>query len=390
MGTLARSHYFFFTLAVVTGGCSPDREVAFQEVVMDTVNGVIVVRNGEHGLWPESRGWVVEVDFRVGEASGAEAVFFTSLVTSVSIGPQGHIFVLDFQSQEITVLDGRGNLLRRFGGPGRGPGELNGPGGMGWDRLGRLWIAEGWNLRYTVFDSTGSLIKTVPRPIRGLTRLQYPLVFDGAGSFLDEGLGGPALLPILVDTAGSRIDTLAPLMRPPRPANVLIPPGSDRTPLLYLPSLVHAVSPDGTIWLAESGVLRLVQTTWDGDTLRIVETSHRDSSLDVSTKREMERGLASLGAELSEVSLAVPVVQGIHVHPDGHLFVQVIEQVGEQRTEIMDVFDPEGRFLGTMRLGFRMTTRGIPAFLGDTLVAVEIDDLEVPYVVRATLRRPRT
>ncbi len=355
-------------------------------VAMDTLGGIVVVRNGLSGLWGEAGGWTLEEEFRLGGANGPPEVLFGGNLTSVSMGPQGQLYVLDPQADEISVFDGEGRFLRRFGGPGPGPGQLSSPLAMGWDGLQRLWVAEGFNGRYTVFDSTGTLIKTVPRQMRSAARWQHRLVFDGfGGSFVDEGAAGEAVTLLRVDTTGSVVDTFPQLRKPARPS-FFLPSGFDREVLQYLPNLVWTVAPDATIWFAESGELRLFQRTLEGDTIRIVETQHRKASLDSRTERVIEREFSKAGLDESDYSVVRPLVQTIHVLDDGHILVQIIEEVG-QDGRVFDVFDPDGRFLGSMPMGFRMTGRGIPALVGDTVLAVALGRFEVPYVVRATIRR---
>ena len=82
-----------------------------------------------------------------------------------------------------------------------------------------------------------------------------------------------------------------------------------------------------------------------------------------------------------------PVVDAIHVLDDGHIIVGIVEKLGE-RTSTFDVFDPEGFFLGTVDLGFAMPNRNIPAIVGDRIVTVTPGDLDLPYLVRATIKRP--
>jgi len=83
-----------------------------------------------------------------------------------------------------------------------------------------------------------------------------------------------------------------------------------------------------------------------------------------------------------------PVAQTIHVSHDGHVLAQIADEHDRPGREL-DVFDPSGRYLGSMPLGFRMSTWGIPAIAGDTIVAVAIGELDVPYVLRLTIQRPR-
>jgi hypothetical protein len=53
---------------------------------------------------------------------------------------------------------------------------------------------------------------------------------------------------------------------------------------------------------------------------------------------------------------------------------------------VFDVFDPGGRYLGAVRLPF--THNSVPIFRNNALYAVTVDELEVPYVVRARIVKP--
>ncbi len=99
-------------------------------------------------------------------------------------------------------------------------------------------------------------------------------------------------------------------------------------------------------------------------------------------------GLREAGISRGDVELVRPVVQRIDVMDDGHILVGIIEQVGET-SSTFDVFDPEGFFLGTIDLGFTIANGNLPALVGDTVVAVTAGELDLPYLVRATIERPR-
>jgi hypothetical protein len=68
--------------------------------------------------------WAVRIEFRLGRFDGPEEELFSGSLLGVAIGPQGQIFVLDSQLDEIRVFDGRGTYLRTIGRPGPGPKEL--------------------------------------------------------------------------------------------------------------------------------------------------------------------------------------------------------------------------------------------------------------------------
>ena len=366
--------------------------------VVDTIDGVVVVRNGPAGLWRESEKWQVVEEFRVGRVRGAtDEDLTTPRNNSVSLGPNGQIFVLEHSTDRVVVFSGDGQLVRSFGGHGEGPGDLISPMGMAWDDTGRLWVAAGYNGRYHVFDSTGVFQKSMRRPVRLVNRIQHPLLWEETGTLIDETVTstGPSMVLFLrVDTLGQVVDTASVLAKPPRfrslAARTIIRPSQDAFRYLarhYLASGRWSMAPDGTVWSAMNGRLRLVKTDSNGDTLRIVETSHRPESFDRRDREAISKGLAEAGLSRQDVELVRPLVSEIYVMDDGHILVGIFEQVGEDPSTF-DVFDPEGFFLGTIDLGITIPRRNRPALAGDTLVVVSPGLLDVPFLVRLTIRRP--
>ena len=384
-------------LTFLMAGCGgdPDRRVMAE---VDTVGGVVVVRNGADGIWRRSEEWRVVEEFRVGNVLGnPDEELATSRNNSVTLGPNGQIFVLDRSTDRIVVFSGDGEFVRSFGGSGEGPGELRSPMALAWDGTDRLWVADGLNGRYHVFDSTGSFQKSVPRPVRSVMRIQHPLQWEGAGTLVDETVGVDSPRPVLylrVDSVGQIIDTVAVVPRPPLAPgfqNVMLRPSQESLRFLvnhYIPRLRWSLAPDGTIWSALTGRLRLVQTTPGGDTIRVVETSHRTPTFDRADRKAIADGLAEGGISRQDAGLVRPVVNEIYVTDDGHVLVGIIEKVGDDPS-LLDVFSPEGYFLGSVDLGFGLPRRNLPALVGDTIIAVTPGVFDVPFLVRATIRRPR-
>ncbi len=365
---------------------------------VDTLGGVVVVRNGPVGLWRESEQWQVVEEFRVGNVwGGGDEELTTPRNNSVTLGPNGQIFVLEYSTGRVVAFSGEGELVRSFGGPGEGPGDLRHPMAMTWDQTGRLWVAADLHGRYHVFDSTGVFQKSVPRPVRSVNRIQHPLLWEETGTLVDETItrtGPEVVLFLRVDTLGQVVDTMSLLPKARRFRSgrmpMMIRPGQEAFRFLgthYLASTRWSLAPDGTVWSATTGRLRLVQTDSSGDTLRIVETSHRPESFDRRDEEAISEGLAEAGVSRQDVELVRPLVNDIYVMDDGHMLVGIIEQVGEDPS-IFDVFDPEGYFLGSVDLGFTIPHRNIPALVGDTIVAVTPGLLDVPFLVRVTIVRP--
>lgn len=377
--------------ALVTLGCGAEQDDPSRDVVVDTIAGVAVVRNPASGRWDEDDVWTLDEEFRLGGPSAPVEEAFGSLLTAVSVGPHGNIYILDHQADEVRVFDPTGEYRFTFGGHGRGPGELNNPTSLAWDSTHRLWIPNAFDGRYTVFDSLGNLVETTTGlGRRGVNRLLYPLHFDDDGQLVDH-LASSGVQLIQRDTTGIIIDSLAFLPHPPvNPGGSLfsfMTSDSTSEALRALrPRLVWTVGPDGSIWHARKDSLRLFQRSLSGDTIRVIETSHRERSfteIEQSFVSHAERDLDRLDRE---IVMAPPVLQMIYVLDDGHLLVQVAEEMNEPgRT--MDVFDRDGRLLGSMEWPFAPHPGALHAFAGDTVYAVTIDTLDVPYVVKAVIRR---
>ena len=393
---LSRPSLFSVALAGLTVACWADDTTLAVMPEVDTIGGVVVVRNAA-GLWRESERWRVVEEFRVGSLWGdnPDEELTYSRNTSVTLGPNGRIHVMEYSTDRVVVFSGDGEFVKSLGGTGEGPGELLGPMAMTWDGAGRLWVGDRSG-RYTVFDSAGTVQETFRRLLfYPFKRIQLPLVWEVGGTLLEEAGDDTTVLYLRVDALGSVLDTVMAIPTPELSKgfrDVRSRRSWESYHFVrrhYQPDLRWSLAPDGTLWAAETGRLRLVRIAPGGDTVRIVETSHRMAEFDQRDRTMIAKGLQEAGISRKDVELVRPVVHGIHVMGDGHVLVAVVEEVGEVPSTF-DVFAPEGYFMGTIDLGFEMSRRGhLPALVGDTIVAVVPGSLDVPNLVRATIRRPK-
>ena len=203
---------FAVGLTSVMAGCGGVDAGAPVSAEVDTVAGVVLVRNGT-ALWRESQEWRVVEDFRIGSlrVTNPDEELSHSRNTTVTLGPNGQIFVLEWASDRVLVFSRDGEFVRSFGGAGEGPGEFRSPMAMMWDGRDRLWVADGLRGRYHAFDSTGAIQKTLPRRVYAVRRIQHPLLRGPAGTIVDEAAGDNTVLFLAVDTLGQLTDTLARL-----------------------------------------------------------------------------------------------------------------------------------------------------------------------------------
>lgn len=362
---------------------APDPEV-------DTIDGVVHVWNPPQGAWTEGEAWSVEEVLRLGGLRGPEEELFGSAVLTTLTGPGGLLYVQDRQAERIAVFSAPGDFIRHVGAPGEGPGELSFPSALTVDGFGRLWVAS--LRRYTIFTPHGEPVRTEGRPIRAqVGGSQHPLYYLPDGAILDQAGGHPWVYFLKVDTGGAAVDTVGQIRQPDRPARRRIPvlPGSDLQTVSrsYLNRRRWTVAPDLTLWVVDTGELRLAQLGFDGDTIRVIHTSHRSPKLTSSEERMIDAALREVGLERGGIDFVRPVLQQILVMDDGHVLVQIEEVVGEDG-RVFDIFDPEGRYLGPLDFGFAPSRLGVSTFRGDTILAPTLGRWDVPYVVKAVIHGP--
>jgi hypothetical protein len=112
---------------------------------------------------------------------------------NLAIGPDGNLYVTD-AAQHLTVISPDGKVLRRWGGPGQGPGEFNfvpreprAPGvaaGIAVGADGRVYVDDSGNARVEVFSSTGRFIRQFGRFGSGRGQILFSnyLAVDASGN----------------------------------------------------------------------------------------------------------------------------------------------------------------------------------------------------------------
>lgn len=107
------------------------------------------------------RNRVYAADVRAGaiavfDLTGARVATWPGLnPTGVAVGPDGRVFASDADGDRVRVFDPSGAEGASLGGPGDGPGQLDGPAGLDVAPDGRLLVADRGNARIVVFGADG-------------------------------------------------------------------------------------------------------------------------------------------------------------------------------------------------------------------------------------------
>ena len=243
-----------------------------------------------------------------------------------------------------------------------------------------------------MFDAEGEFLTTYRRPIRRFINGEFRLAVDDAGQVHEFNAPDHVQGVLRIDHVEGRILEEWLAVRPPdRVDNMptFFRPGGDEFAREFSRTLqsraVYWWSQDGTVLVHNTGDRVILEIAPSGDTTREIGVEHR--------QRDLSSGERSIAAEAERAvgipseQAAVPTYHRLERMADGHILAQV---AGDRNipTPDLDVFDPIGRFLGTIRLPFTPARLSSMPIVGDTIFGFELGDLDVPVLVRAEIERP--
>jgi sugar lactone lactonase YvrE len=350
--------------------------------------GSASVRNSAEGSWSDADRWRLVRDAVLPEPASEPLVFPTALEADAA----GNVFVLDAQTQRVHVYDPAGRHVRSFGRAGAGPGELKQPIGIALAPDGGLWVADAGNQRYTVFGADGTVRETRPR--QGHHVRPWPGRFDAEGTLWDveQGPGGPSASPVLVrlPRSGAPARLALPAFTP---AEWRLDRGAVQTSAFipYTPTLVWALTPEGRVWSGVSGRYRLALHEPGGDTIRTTELplpAVPVTGAERDTAAAMLDWFTSQGGRVdpAQIPRHKPAFTAIHVDDQGYLWIRPSLPAGEPNAAF-DVLQPDGRYLGRVSLPAPVHELMPVRVRGDRLYTVQLDENDVPSVVRYHIER---
>lgn len=361
-------------------------------------SGVTIVSNPEKGTWAEGEEWVLAEEVRIGGVEGDPDYLFGD-IWGVAVDSHGRVFVLDFQEQHIRVYSPEGAYEQTIGRQGEGPGEfraavslLMGPGDT-------LLVQDNRLFRINRFAPDGSsagsyrmqLDDRQPQTSRATTSGVVAEQFQCPDSPGQAAAEEPTDAIALVTTDGNILDTL-----------LTYPSLAARGVHFYGRSLSWDITDGPILVFGDSDEYRL--RIHSGNRLRRIITKpvrsepisdqEKKAILDRWAQEAIESGApedwVARRRPSTHVADRVPAFRTIAFGPFGTIWVQRVRPVSELLSQEepdfndvgsrdWDIFDPEGRFLGTVLMPPRFTPH---AFRGKKLYGVLRDELGVQCVVR--------
>lgn len=340
----------------------------------------------------------------------------TSLFADVfefDVDREGRIYVFDQGSRSVLQFAPDGALLRRIGRQGAGPGEFNRNGGMVIDADGRLVQWDAGNARISFFSTDGTFDSSWVVPAGFST--SHGLRTDRSGQLYlyrpvtprrdGEILGRMGL--VRLGPGGAWLDSLVPPDLPwERVVYVASVEGNtSATSPAHAERFLWQWHPDGHFVSVGTGRYH-VELSRPERPLRIVRESPTISVSEAERALEQERitlnlrqtdpGWTFRGPPIPAVK---PPVSGLSVARDGRIWVKVAtesEEIPEAERDAevpnrppprrwrdrveYEVFEPNGRFVGRVRLPSTATWMEAD---GELVWYLSRDEMGLPAVVRA-------
>lgn len=381
------------TLAAACGGAEAAEEWAG---TIDTLPGdVVVVTNPERGIWGDGAGWSVVEEVRIGaeDGNGPEVL---GRIGALAEDAGGRIWALESADQVFKVFGPDGRFIRTVGRKGGGPGEMRQVAGVAVTSDGRLMVVDPQGARVSVFDTAGAFLRSFPVS-GGFVIMPWPGGLDKAGYFYNvvprPSPEGFAFALVRHDTAMTPLDTLIP----PRQGRQEFfehrtRDGSMRATVPFTPSVRWRFTRAGDFWAVQTGTYELFRQSARGDTIRKVTKPFQAVPVTAADKDEALKGFkwfTDQGGKVdaSRIPGVKPAVEDFLVAEDGYLWVNPVVADTSAQGRTLEIFDPEGRFLGVLRLPFELQFYPKPVLTGDRIIAMTQDSSGVPYIVRARVER---
>jgi len=400
-----RTAILALTLTTALSACQPDSPAANLTREM-LPNGALLLRYPDlpaiDAVGPDVT--EAQVDLQLGSVDGADPNLIFADIRGIQAATDGTIYVLDAQATEVRAYDPGGRYLSTVVRGGEGPGEITAANGiiLAGDTL--LWLNDHGKWTIVGVDRAGEELQRFDMPIRSYGYI-WNGVFDDRGRFWRyrfDREGGftypppPALSSstyhhyfVSYDPSSEAIDSVYLGESSDRSYTYQDPNGIwQYLPIEFEPSDVFLFDPSGGFWRANSASYRIVRTGMGGDTLVVIEAGlpiQRVTDEDraayieewVGYRPEARRDVEAVAALMADIK---PILAGMFVDGDGTLWVERV--VPGDAPAFYDRFSAEGDYLGSVRLGFE-AARGRVWVQHGSIYAWVVDELDVPYVVRA-------
>jgi len=368
-------------------------------VSIDTLNdGAVRIH---YSSLPSGQPVVAVPELRFGSVEGDPNFVFGD-VRGVEAGLDGTIYVLDYLASEIRAFDSSGQFLRKVASEGEGPGELSEANGMILVGDSILWVQDHSKWMMIGLDPKGEELARIPMHVRSYAYVWTGTV-DNAGRFWkptshsdrdgpfipEDGLfeGTYRLYLKSFDPSSGAVDSL--YLGEDSGRSFVSMNGRLYTSIPFDPRLVTTVDPDGGFWQVHTAGYRVARLNEKGDTTLVIEVDvdplpvePEDLSAFMDRFPESDTDRRRAAEEAAQfIRPSKPIIRGTFMDDGARLWIE--REVRDGANPHFDVFDRSGDFQGSVQIGFSPAPYRPIRIRHGFLYAVELDELDVPSVVRA-------
>ncbi len=353
-------------------------------------DGVKIVRNISGSIWSGPKYLNEELSIGANEEG---PYLFIDLVDIDYFN--GRYYVVDFWAPSMNVYDSTGSHLFSVGGVGAGPGEFRRPDAIEIHRDVNMLFLRDLSLgRLNIYTLTGEFLNSWR--VVSMYQGPSPMVVTHTGSLYSYSTHQTMHVMYRIERQGVVSDTLWI----PRPEMhyqfIRVPRGSAIVP--YSPTWKENMGPSGTIYSGFPDEYR-IELRFNNEQKLIIERANslvRISRAEANwhkqritiSNQKSDPGWTWNGPDIPRYK---PAFKAIFEDRDGRIWVYrvgegVRNEAGEwQDTIQFDVFNRDGKFLGTVYAPHGVTAKPPPYVQGDMLIAQFVDEDQVPYIRRYSI-----
>jgi hypothetical protein len=326
---------FFFVSSEAREGQKPEWKGSINKE-----GDVTVVKNPKDPIY---KGPIIafKEDYSVGGTGAAGDYTFLD-PRDIAIDKDGNIYVLDLRESCIKVFDPSAKFLRKISRRGQGPGELGGPFSMTLLlEKGEILINDISNSRLTVFNTAGAYIKQIP--LHGFTQVKVDRsenIYGWVDNF------GPGVRQDILKKMNSDMSRVII-------AEVVSHPVDDsRSP--FKPRDCWVLDDSDRLIYGNAKNYEIQYFNPEGKLFRRVLRDYEPLKVTTQDMGEFESRKTPPGIVMSRKTINYSThhaaYRSFFIDDQGHLFVQTWERTPDNRQDIHDIFDADGRYIGRVAL----------------------------------------
>jgi len=294
------------------------------------VDGVTTVKNPKKPMYSEEIIFFEE-DLSIGVSEGPEENILNHIL-SFAADDEGNIFILDMKPFRVKVCSREGNHLRTIGREGQGPGEFQAPGNIQFTEQKELLVSDPGRGAVLFFSVEGQFLREIKSQV--LILGGYMLFDSRQNIYVNKFLLREPVSQLLrLSPPYENPDVIASL---PDPAKRVVPPSRIRFALLHGGHFVWGISSEYKFHITDS----------QGRTVRRIEKEHAAMRVSDDYKEQYYERLPPSFSKASQVfSSHFPAFDLFFTDDEGRLYVKSYEKLKGTNKYVIDIFDPEGRFL---------------------------------------------